>query len=202
MKRLGRVLDALLVPPHISQPTVDAVDHRGQKLKRRRRPARAQEAAYPGAERAFGIAMARRQIRPEVFELVRLEGDGKLKRTILDVEAHRMRAPELDANVRFEHQGVVPTGKARDADTVAERIVGEAQARRLRRDLERRGEQPLVMPLARREHHAMLAERHRLAVAVGGDVADAVDRHSRFSSGSGQRPKSPERRPAGAHKGL
>ena len=40
-------------------------------------------------------------------------------------------------------------------------------------------EQMLVMALARQEHHPMLAELDRLPVAVGGDVADAVDRHFR-----------------------
>ncbi len=53
-------------------------------------------------------------------------------------------------------------------------------------------EQPLVMPLARREHHPMLAERYRLAVAVGGDVADAVDRH--FRSGRARPPPPQVRR--------
>ncbi len=40
----------------------------------------------------------------------------------------------------------------------------------------------LVVPLARQEHHPVLAEGDRLAVAIGGDVMDAVNRHSRLPS--------------------
>ena len=43
--------------------------------------------------------------------------------------------------------------------------------------LQSRLEQLLVVAVARAEHHAVLAERHRLLVAVGGDVTDGEERH-------------------------
>jgi hypothetical protein len=42
----------------------------------------------------------------------------------------------------------------------------------------------LVVPLARQEHHPVLAEGDGLAVAVGGDVMDAVNRHCSASQPS------------------
>ena len=40
-----------------------------------------------------------------------------------------------------------------------------------------RVDQPLVVAVARPEHHAVVAERDRPAIAVGGDVADGQDGH-------------------------
>ena len=47
----------------------------------------------------------------------------------------------------------------------------------MRGDLQLRFEQTLVVAVARAEHHPVFAERHRLAVAVGGDVMDRKDWH-------------------------
>jgi hypothetical protein len=82
------------------------------------------------------------------------------------------------ADVAVEDQRRGAAGEARHSDAVAERVVAEAQDHRLRSNGQRRGEEVLIVPLARQEHHAVLAEGDRLAVAVGGDVMDAVNRHS------------------------
>ena len=76
-----------------------------------------------------------------------------------------------------------------DGDAVAEHVVQPAQLDRRRRDLQPRLQDALVVPFARAEHHAVLAEGDGLAVAVGGDVADGEERHSgcdRPSSGAGE----------------
>src|SRR5215212_146103 len=49
--------------------------------------------------------------------------------------------------------------------------------RRLGRDLDLGRDELLVVAVARPEHHAMLAEGDRPAVAIGRDVADRKDRH-------------------------
>ena len=81
----------------------------------------------------------------------------------------RMRLSKTSVSAR--------TVEARHADAVAERVVAEPEARRLGQDRQRRVEEMLVVPLARRKHHAVLAEGDRLPVAVGGHMVDAVDRH-------------------------
>jgi hypothetical protein len=52
-----------------------------------------------------------------------------------------------------------------------------AQFRRLGADVEPRLDQLLVVPLARAQHHPVLAERHRLPVAICREVADGQHIH-------------------------
>ena len=52
-------------------------------------------------------------------------------------------------------------GEAGDGDAVAEDVVQPAQLDRRRGDLEPRLQDALVVPLARAEHHPMLAEGDR-----------------------------------------
>ena len=66
-----------------------------------------------------------------------------------------------------------------DGDAVAEHVEHPAQLGRLGRDGKARLQQLLVEAVARPQHHAVLAEGHRLPVAVGRDVADAEDGHDR-----------------------
>ena len=65
----------------------------------------------------------------------------------------------------------------RQRDAIAERVVDPVEMGRLGRDAKPRVDQPLVIAVARPEHHAVLAERDRPAVAVGGDVANRENGH-------------------------
>ena len=65
----------------------------------------------------------------------------------------------------------------RDRDAIAEHVVHPAQSTGSGVIDEPRFDQPLVIAVARAQHHAVLAERHRLLVAVGRDVADGEKLH-------------------------
>ena len=83
----------------------------------------------------------------------------------------------LEADAVLEAQLGGLARETGDRDAIAERVVNPAKPRRLRHDADVRLQQVLVVTLVRPEHHAVLAERHRLAVAIGRDVADGQDRH-------------------------
>jgi hypothetical protein len=55
---------------------------------------------------------------------------------------------------------------------IAECVLNEAQAHRLRTDLEARLNRPLIVGVAWTEHHSVLAKGDWLPVAIGRDVAD------------------------------
>jgi hypothetical protein len=61
---------------------------------------------------------------------------------------------------------------------ISERVLNEAQARRLRADLEVRFEQPSVIGVARTKHHPVFAKGDRLAVAIGRNVPNGQYRHN------------------------
>jgi len=55
---------------------------------------------------------------------------------------------------------------------IAERVLNEAQALRLRADLETRLDHSLIMGVAGTEHHSVLAKGDRLPAAIGRDVSN------------------------------
>jgi hypothetical protein len=78
----------------------------------------------------------------------------------------------IKPDLAFESQFARLAPKARNGDTISERVMDPAQLRRLGRDLNLRVEELLIVTVARPEHHAVFAERHRLLVAIGRDVAN------------------------------
>ena len=60
---------------------------------------------------------------------------------------------------------------------IAECVLNEAQAPRLRADLEARLDHSLIVAVAWAEHHSVLAKGDRLPVAIGRDVPDGQGRH-------------------------
>ena len=99
-------------------------------------------------------------------------------RAVLDVEAGRDASATVLTRMRLSKTSV----SARTAKRATPTRLPSASSLNLRlagsgSDRQRRVEQMLVVPLARQEHHPVLAEGDRLPVAVGGDVMDAVDRH-------------------------
>jgi hypothetical protein len=55
---------------------------------------------------------------------------------------------------------------------IAECVLNQLQALRLRGDLETRLDHSLIMGVAWAEHHSVLAKGHRLPVAIGRDVSN------------------------------
>src|ERR1043166_2350771 len=67
--------------------------------------------------------------------------------------------------------------EARDRYMVAERILRPDQLSRCGRDAEAGVQHLLIVVVTWPQHHAVLAERDRTPVAIGGDVADGQNRH-------------------------
>jgi hypothetical protein len=87
----------------------------------------------------------------------------------------------IEADAAFEAKLRRSFGETSDSDAVSEHVVHPMERRRFGRDGERSLDQTLVVAVARPEHDPVLAERNRLAVAVGRDVADGEDRHAATS---------------------
>src|SRR5882672_10302393 len=68
--------------------------------------------------------------------------------------------------------------KAGNADAITEHIMDGANIDGLGGDGERKIQNVLVETLARPKHHAMLAERHRLGVAIAGQMANGQNIHA------------------------
>src|SRR6266567_1025434 len=77
----------------------------------------------------------------------------------------------------FERQLLCGHGKARNTDAVAKHIMDIANIDWLGRNGERTIQNMLVEALARPEHHTMLAERHRLGVAIASQMANGQNIH-------------------------
>src|SRR5258705_6415977 len=84
----------------------------------------------------------------------------------------------------FERQLLCRRGKARDADAVTKHIMDIANIDWLGRNGERTIQNMLVEALARPEHHAMLAERHRLGVAIASQMANGQNIHASSANSS------------------
>jgi hypothetical protein len=67
--------------------------------------------------------------------------------------------------------------EGRDRDAVAEHVVDRAQRHRLRLDRKVALEHAKIMAVARAQHDAVFAERHRTGVAVYGLVMNRQSRH-------------------------
>jgi hypothetical protein len=78
----------------------------------------------------------------------------------------------LEAHGALEAQLFCATRKPRDPHMIAECVLNEVQAPRLRADLEARLDHSLIVGVAWTKHHSVLAKGDRLPVAIGRDVPD------------------------------
>src|SRR5690348_15861590 len=85
----------------------------------------------------------------------------------------------IEPDDALETQLLRPPREPRKCDAVAEHVMKPSDIHRFGGNGQLTVEQPLIMAVARPQHHAMFAECDRLLVAVGRDVADGQDRHFR-----------------------
>ena len=140
----------------------------------------AKELARPAVDAARRIGVAALDRAQKVGHVVAAVGEGEgrpRRRDRLVGVGHERRRVVLQHDLALETEHVGAAVEPGDADAVAEDVVHIAQHHRLRRDHELRRQHPLIVALLRPHHHAMLADRDRLAVAIGGDVTDLENRH-------------------------
>ena len=141
-----------------------------------RRP-RAGTSAPTGRRSRPGPDIAAPSYGSEIRHLLGAVGEGIGLGVVLDLEVRRVGRGMIEPDVALEAQlvGLRPRNPQSSRSCRTHRAPSEAGG--LGRDLQPRLKQLLVVAVARAEHHAMLAERHRLLVAVGRDVADGKERH-------------------------
>jgi hypothetical protein len=78
----------------------------------------------------------------------------------------------LEAYRALEAQILCAAHEPRYPNMIAEGVMNEAQASRLRADMKVRLDDSLVVGVARTKHYSVLAEGHRPPIAIGRDVAN------------------------------
>jgi hypothetical protein len=84
----------------------------------------------------------------------------------------------LQRDVALDAKASCISGEVRDRDAIVEDIVNPAQTLGPRIDVERRLEKPLIVAVARAQHHPVLRQANGLGVGVGRDVFDCQNCHS------------------------
>jgi hypothetical protein len=84
----------------------------------------------------------------------------------------------LQGDVALDPKAACVSGEVRDCDAIVEDVVNPAQAVGPWLDLERRIEKPLIVAVARAEHHPMLSEADGFGVGVGGNVFYSQNCHA------------------------
>ena len=134
------------------------------------RPVRRQEARGP--VRDFGRLRRLRDVARKLGAFVRRVFERIGFGMIRDVFRAKISRRVIDADPAFDMKHRRALGEAGGRDVIAERIARPGNLAWRGRDREFGLQHLLVAIVARPQHHAMLAERDRLPVAIGRDVPD------------------------------
>ena len=85
----------------------------------------------------------------------------------------------VETNIAGEAKLAGPGVKMSDRHVIAETILRPGKLPRTGRDFELRFDDPLIVVVARTQHHPVLAECDRAIIVICGDVSDAENRHYR-----------------------
>src|SRR5450759_1967325 len=179
LQGVERMLGALLVPLAVAEGLADAVSHVAQDMEGRGRPFRIEKIPRPRRHLALGIAILRRDELHEVGKLLVVVEKRIEIRRIVRGQRELLGRIVLDGRGVDERQGFGALVEGRDRDAVAEHVVDPAQRHRLRHNLENIRQHAQIMAVARTQHDAVFAERHRVRVAIFGLVMDGQERHRR-----------------------
>src|SRR5216684_1411655 len=177
LQRQQRVLHSFLMARDIGEALPYGVGDGGQQLMGVGWPVPAQELARPAVELVIGVEVLPLDAADEVGHLLGAVGERIGAGVLVDAKSGRIDRRMVETNGADEAQLLGAATEARDGDAIAEDVVYPAQIRRLRRDSDRRLDQPLIIAVARPEHDPVLAQGDRPLVAVGGDVVDVEDWH-------------------------
>src|SRR6516162_8154697 len=137
----------------------------------------AQELPGPAVDLAFRIEVLPLDRAQQIRHFVGAVSKRVSLRILLDLEVEGISRRVVEANDTLDAQLLRSAGESGDRNTITEDVVHPADISRFRGNDELGIEQFLVVAVARPQHHAVLAERDRLLVAVDGDVANGDDLH-------------------------
>jgi len=165
--------------PPVGEGVADAVGHVAQDIEGRGRTLGIEKIPRPGRQLAVGIAILRGDELNEVGKfLIVVQKRIEIGRIVRGQREFAGRIV-LDRRRADDRQCFGAIIEGRDRDAVAEHVVDPAQRHRLRHDLETAGQHPQIVAVARAQHDAMFAKRHRVRVAIFGLVVNRQERHRR-----------------------
>src|SRR5271169_6223660 len=137
----------------------------------------AQELPGPAIDLALRIEILPLDRAQQIGHFVGAVSERVSLRILLDLEVEGISRRVVETNYTLDAQLLRPSGEASDRNAITEDVVHPADIGGFRGDDELGVEQLLVVAVARPQHHAVLAERDRLLIAVDGDVANGDDLH-------------------------
>src|SRR5882757_4518945 len=173
------MLGALLMPLAVAEFPADAMGHAAENIEGRGRPFGIEKIPRPRRHLAVGIAILRRDELDEVGEFLVIVEKRIEVGAVVRGQRELLGGIVLDGRGRGERQGLGALVEGRDRHTVAEHVVDPAQRHRLRHDLETAGKHAQIVAVARAQHDAMFAERHRARIAIFGLVMNRQQGHRR-----------------------
>ncbi len=151
--------------------------HRRQQLARFAAPVETQELFGPAVDLVLGIEVLALDQPQQIGHVLGAIGERVAQRMLLDLKIESVARRVVEPDHAFKAQLLRPAGEPSDRDAVAEDIVHPTKRGGFGSDDQPGVEQPLVIAVARPQHHAVLAKGDRLLVAVGGNVSHGDDRH-------------------------
>ncbi len=115
----------------------------------------------------------------EVGHFVGVIGEGIGAGPLLELEFRFVGRDVLERDLVLDREAPGLAGKVGDGDAIVENVVDPAKPVRTGLDVEACVQQPLVVAVARTQHHPMLAKPHRGGVGVGREMPYCQDGHAR-----------------------
>jgi hypothetical protein len=175
IERPNRSLDSLLVPRYVLEGPPDGPRHVAEQLMSVGRAISAEERGAPAINRGM-----RGQRLDEAFEAVPIFrrvgkriGAGK----ILYIDCAKVGRGMVETNTADKAKLAGPVAEMCGRHVIAETILRPGKLLRSGRDFELGLEYPLVVVIARTQHHSVLAEGDRLIIVICRNVSDAENRH-------------------------
>ena len=106
----------------------------------------------------------------EVGQFLRVIGEGIGARPLLELEFRFVGRDVLERDGVLDAEAAGLADKVGDGDAIVENVVDPAKPVRTGLDVEACVQQPLVVAVARTQHHPMLAEPHGDGIGVGREM--------------------------------
>ena len=179
-ERLKRRLGMAEQACGVVKVAIDGLGDVGEQGLQSRSPVRPNKAPRPPFQISVGIGVLTAHGEGQVRQILGAIGDWQgggigfyVAIQIGKSGQGRVLQPHLAVKDQFGRR-LLETGYA---DAIAEHVMQVAMAARRGRNVQARGNQPLVIAFQRAEHHPVFAQRHSLAVTIAGHMADRQERH-------------------------
>ena len=116
----------------------------------------------------------------EVGHFFRVIGERIISGSVFEQEFRLVDRDVLHGDGVLDLQAPGFSGKIRNRNAIVEDVVNPAKPVRTGRNLEARLEKPLIVAVARAEHHSVLAQAHGRCIGIGREMSYREDGHERL----------------------